>query len=567
MTKRLIAHKDNASGQLTGSISGVTTTIPLGSGEGASFPTTYRGAATSGGSSTALNATGIGAEGFAVGDIIENVTDGSYAVVLTINTNDIVTTPLVGGTGNTWDNADVWAINRFVVTAINYDTDGITILKREKIFIGSRTSDNLYVESVPSTGRGYDGSSALSFSADDYIYLFSVSAAFDGIGIVFSDIIQTVQTLSDSIASKVTNTGAELYAESTTGTDAYAITLSPAITALTAGLEINFLADVANTGAATLDPDGLGATPIVKSDGVTVLDDDDIKAGSIAKVIYDGTSFQLQTPPAATLSTAIATEVTTVFNATDITGAELETLSAGATSNADAEHTHNPAAQDAALFAGGVIHLPVYLDIDSLIISQSYFGASRLWKRPGSISMKLDNTNSKGAFRTDGVDTMAGAGGEDGLFEDGSATPLNMSKTFTSVFKFRFGVAPASTDTFFIGFASTADSLDATYASPTTETHIGYQWNGTNWRITNADATTQKTTNVAVPSTGWHEMKIVCIAGTSIEFILDGSSLGVHTTNLPGSGALIFYVALASVSGTTRYVEVSRFIDMYIPTT
>jgi len=128
-------------------------------------------------------------------------------------------------------------------------------------------------------------------------------------------------------------------------------------------------------------------------------------------------------------------------------------------------------------------------------------------------------------------------------------------------------VLPASTDTFFLGFSTDADTLDASGASPTIATHCGIEWNATNWRITNADGATQKTTNISTPSTGWHELKIVRIASTSIQYFLDGTSLGTHTQNLPTTGALLFYTAIDNNSGTQRYYEISRWIDMYVATT
>jgi hypothetical protein len=80
-------------------------------------------------------------------------------------------------------------------------------------------------------------------------------------------------------------------------TDAYAIALSPVLAAYAAGLEIIFLANTANTGAATLNVNGLGAKAIVK--GVsTALSDNDILASMLCLVVYDGTSFVLMNPRA-----------------------------------------------------------------------------------------------------------------------------------------------------------------------------------------------------------------------------------------------------------------------------
>src|SRR5687767_10953253 len=111
--------KDNASGQLNATVSPSATSIPLEGGDGAAFPQPYNGTATSLGSSTTLNSTGISAAigGSAqVGKLIWNRTDGSVAVIKTVSTNSLTTTRLLGGTDNTWDNGDQWVLDAFVAT-------------------------------------------------------------------------------------------------------------------------------------------------------------------------------------------------------------------------------------------------------------------------------------------------------------------------------------------------------------------------------------------------------------------------------------------------------------------
>jgi len=96
---------------------------------------------------------------------------------------------------------------------------------------------------------------------------------------------------------KVSQDGAEIYAADAGGTDAYAITLSPAPTAYTTGMVVRFKANTANTGTATLNVNSLGAKTIVKGLNTT-LDTGDILASQFLTVIYDGTNFVLQSPTA-----------------------------------------------------------------------------------------------------------------------------------------------------------------------------------------------------------------------------------------------------------------------------
>ena len=197
MAFRPLATKDNASGQLNAGISAAALTIPLKAGNGANFPQPIGGSATSGGTGILLNSTGIQALGVAVGDIIENVTDGSYAIIRSVAANSVGTSPLVGGSDNTWQNSDVWRVGRFVATLIQYDTDGTTILKREKVLIDARSTDDL---TVNASGRGYDGSSAQTFNADDYVYLFWTDVAHKGIKQMLADMLETVTTKADDSA-------------------------------------------------------------------------------------------------------------------------------------------------------------------------------------------------------------------------------------------------------------------------------------------------------------------------------------------------------------------------------
>ena len=85
------------------------------------------------------------------------------------------------------------------------------------------------------------------------------------------------------------------YAADGGSTDAYTITLKGAHT-LSAGLEVTFKANTANTGAATLQVNSLTATALTKAtaSGVnTALATGDIVAGQIVKAVYDGTQFQI----------------------------------------------------------------------------------------------------------------------------------------------------------------------------------------------------------------------------------------------------------------------------------
>jgi hypothetical protein len=97
----------------------------------------------------------------------------------------------------------------------------------------------------------------------------------------------------------VTQTGlqnnTEKYAADAGANDTYTITLSPVPTAYTTGMVVHFKANTANTGAATLNVNSLGAKTIKKDVSVD-LDTGDILANQLLTVIYDGTNFQVISP-------------------------------------------------------------------------------------------------------------------------------------------------------------------------------------------------------------------------------------------------------------------------------
>lgn len=82
------------------------------------------------------------------------------------------------------------------------------------------------------------------------------------------------------------------YAADAQVSDAYAITVSPAPSAYAAGQRWLFKANTANTGAASLNVNSLGAVTIKKNTDQD-LATGDIEAGSIVEVVHDGTNFQM----------------------------------------------------------------------------------------------------------------------------------------------------------------------------------------------------------------------------------------------------------------------------------
>ncbi len=93
-------------------------------------------------------------------------------------------------------------------------------------------------------------------------------------------------------ASKYLNQSGSKISATATGTDTYAATISPAITAYTSTQRFFILFTNTNTGAATLNLNSLGAIAIKKAGSVALVAGD-IPAGAILCLAYDGTNFQI----------------------------------------------------------------------------------------------------------------------------------------------------------------------------------------------------------------------------------------------------------------------------------
>ena len=87
----------------------------------------------------------------------------------------------------------------------------------------------------------------------------------------------------DAITSAITTTGSS---------NAYVLTTGLSLAAYVSGQAFKIKTNFANTGAATINVDTLGAKSIVKN-GSTALASGDLASGQVYEIAYDGTNFQL----------------------------------------------------------------------------------------------------------------------------------------------------------------------------------------------------------------------------------------------------------------------------------
>jgi len=103
---------------------------------------------------------------------------------------------------------------------------------------------------------------------------------------------QTIR-VRGAVTSSSLQEGSAQWCRSTTGNDTYACNLTPALLAYTRGGCLVLDADTANTGAATINVQSLGAKSVLNRAG-GALSDGDITADKPITVCYDGTQFVIQ---------------------------------------------------------------------------------------------------------------------------------------------------------------------------------------------------------------------------------------------------------------------------------
>lgn len=306
---KLLAPKNNATTPtLLGAIGASDTTIVLGSGHGAYLPTILRGDCSSTGDTRTLNDTGALAS-VAVGDYIYNLTDGSWAVVITGGTNSIRTTPLEGGSDNTWQSGDIWVVGMFVATITQFS--GSTIVKQERILVTNRVSDTL------TAVRGFDSDTALTFLAGDSVQILMEEAQIEGMHNAIRNILGKIDAI---------HRGTPFVATSGGSSTAYTATLSPAVTALSdiAGMQFVIQIHTACGASPTLALNGLTAKNMKKEGGNSNLTTNDLATNMPAVFIYNATldAFVLvsSVANAPASSTETITDKTTDFAITSASG-------------------------------------------------------------------------------------------------------------------------------------------------------------------------------------------------------------------------------------------------------
>lgn len=290
----------------------------------------------------------------------------------------------------------------------------------------------------------------------------------------------------------VTQTGlqhnAEKYAADAGANDTYVITLSPVPTSYTNGMIVYFKANTANTGAATINVNSLGAKTIVKYVSTT-LADGDIAAGMFCTVIYDGTNFVLQNP--------IANVVT------------------GSTYTVNADESLNTYNTQSIPING------VTTTIYGWVLSTTTLGASSGNSAGGYVQL-----SGSGSADFNMITSLPGSGSDSKYtYDDGKIIRIKARLRF-----------PDTSDRKGFGLVITAANIH-TAQTDTTNGEIRFILNGASLYAQNANGTATSTDiSSGITVTNWNLYEIVFTPGVSIQFYVNGVLKATSTTNLPSTG-------------------------------
>lgn len=145
---------------------------------------------------------------------------------------------------------------------------------------------------APATGITYPGNTRVDLTCPDNAnYTLLASRAFKA-GSGFNETLNADGTVTGNASGHSLSVVLTCAAASASGT-AYTCTTAPAFTPAS-GDTIMFKADVANTGAATLNVNASSAAPVKKQGGGTALIANDLLASQNTWLVYDGTNWQMQ---------------------------------------------------------------------------------------------------------------------------------------------------------------------------------------------------------------------------------------------------------------------------------
>jgi hypothetical protein len=167
--------------------------------------------------------------------------------------------------------------------------------------------------------------------------------------------------------------------------------------------------------------------------------------------------------------------------------------------------------------------------------------------RPGILELSTGTTNSGSASIITGSNSYSHIMFSAGIYTIESDIYIPILSTAAEQYTLRFG----------FGQSASGDEVDGAYFE---YTDVGGGTPTPNWYkcTANAATRTKTVTTVAVVAGAWTRLKVVVnAAGTSVEYFINGTSVGVLTTNIPTTRVTGNVFSTVKAAGTT-----ARTIDI-----
>lgn len=363
-------------------------------------------------------------------------------------------------------------------------------------FLMYDASENTWVQSV-------DGTSTTTIGAGD------ANSAGDGIdlvaGVISTDLDANGGLEINSTELAISNDDYVRFAADGGSNDTYVITLDPAATAYKTGQPYYFTANTLNTGAATLNINGLGAKSIVKGDS-TALATGDIAAGQVVTVVYDGTNMVMTSLP--------------------------DSLVAGG--DAGGNHFHEEQ------------------DLARLTSRETYSINEMVTETFTSVTI----TDFGSSFQVVTASTDNNGGGLSSSTRVGSSTSSVHNKN--PEFIVSVGFVAATAQEAFFGFVDTGMTGTSLENGAMTLDHIGFTVANGVVKGSVANGSTQsQTSDLSLTVTSEIEYRAT-FDGTTATFYINGSSVGTLATNVPDGTLTSFttvVIADSSAAAKTMWVK------------
>ena len=280
-----------SSGTLTGTLASQSANLIFASPDGAAGAPTFRS--------------------FALGDVAANLL--TFTKLQQIGTNTIVCNS-TGGTANmsacsTATVLTMLSLDNVVKNnqANTYSGGGLQDMSAMKVKPGTTTVASLPTASSNSgvvylvtdgtslTDCATGGGSTRTWCVSNGTSWNAMTASSTGLGDPGSNSVPYRNGSGTTTPATATEMSGPFFCQDAGASDTYACSLSPAPSSYVTGTVYWFKANTANTGAATINFNSLGAKTIKKVAGgiTTDLADNDIRAGQWVLVSYDGTNMQM----------------------------------------------------------------------------------------------------------------------------------------------------------------------------------------------------------------------------------------------------------------------------------